>query len=120
MDDMMGYGIMPTGKELQRKAYRKVLREYQAYKRKVLCRMSREEAWEECGHIHFFCCAREYFELNERIPEGYLYLVIALNFPIQAMWEMYLQKECLYYQTWDGIEEILEEMLLKWRRPMAG
>ena len=40
--------------------------------------------------------------------------------PIQAMWQFYLKYEHTMSLTWEGIEELLEGMLLEWRMPEAG
>lgn len=104
----------------RKRAYRKVLKEFQNYKRKVMYRMSRNEIWNACGKIHFYSCIKEYFELNDRISQAYLELVLAEPSPVRMLWETYLQEESLRYQTWDEIDELLENVLLKWRAPMAG
>ena len=36
------------------------------------------------------------------------------------MWQLYLKREPLQYETWDGIEELLEELFLGFRMPEAG
>jgi len=104
----------------RKKAYRKVLREFQNYKRKSVRRMSRKEVWNACGRIHFYNCIKEYFELNDQIPQEYLDLVLAEPLPIRMLWEAYLQEESLRYQTWDEINELMETVLLAWKLPAAG
>lgn len=106
--------------EKRKKAYRKVLKEFQHYKRKVMYRLSREEAWNSCGRIHFYNCIKEYFELNGQIPQAYLELVLMEPSPVRMLWEAYLKEEDLGYQTWDEINELLENALLKWNLPAAG
>ena len=79
-----------------------------------------EEIWESCGRIHFYCCVRDYFAYNPEIPPEYLMIVSAIQEPVSAMWQLYLKLSSLQYETWEGIEEILDELLLSWRLPQAG
>lgn len=102
------------------RAVRKVLRECGRYKKRMLTKMSKEEIWESCGRIHFYCCVREYFAYNPEIPPEYLMIVSAIQEPVSAMWQLYLKLSSLQYETWEGIEEILDELLLSWRLPQAG
>lgn len=104
----------------QKKAYRKILREFRRYKRRLLTSSTKEEIWEACGKIHFYCCLKEYFQYNSKIPRGYLCLVMEAAEPIQAIWQFYLKDEHTMYLTWEGIEELLEGMLLEWKMPEAG
>ena len=95
------------------------MKEFQIYKRKVIYRMSNEEAWNACGKIHFYNCIKEYFELNDQISQAYLELVLKEPMPVQMLWEIYLRQDYLRYQTWDEIDELLEAALLGWRLPTA-
>ena len=38
----------------RKKAYRKILREYQKFKRKLIYRSEKEVLWESCNKIHFY------------------------------------------------------------------
>ena len=40
--------------------------------------------------------------------------------PIETMWRLYLKKEFLGYQTWQEIDELLDEIIMTWNRPLAG
>ena len=104
----------------QKKAYRKVLRVFRHYRRKALGSYSGKEIWEACGRIHFYCCVKEYFQYNPEIPQGYLCLILAIPKPIESMWQFYLKHESTEYLTWEGLEALLEGMLLAWELPQAG
>lgn len=93
----------------QKKAYRKILREFRRYKRKQMISSTKEEIWEACGKIHFYCCLKEYFQYKQDIPRGYLCLVLELAEPISAMWQFYLREEHTMYLTW-------RELMNCWRR----
>lgn len=101
-------------------AYRKILREFRRYRRKMLFSSSKEEIWEACGRIHFYCCVKEYFQYNTEISEGYLCLMLEMAEPIDSMWRFYLKNEDADYLTWEGPDRLLERMLLEWKRPAVG
>lgn len=104
----------------RKKAYRKILREYQKFKRKLIYRSEKEVLWESCNKIHFYSSIREYFELNEKIPEVCLDFIMTDSRPIETMWRLYLKKEFLGYQTWQEIDELIDEIIMTWNRPLAG
>ena len=43
----------------RKKAYRKILREYQKFKRKLIYRSEKEVLWESCNKIHFYSSIRD-------------------------------------------------------------
>lgn len=105
---------------VQRKARYRVKKEYVRFKRRLMCRGTKEEVWNACRKIHFFECLREYFDFNARIPEKYLELAAAEPELMERAWRLYLREERLEYGTWTEIEELLEELLMRWRVPAAG
>lgn len=106
--------------DIRKKAWKRVQGEYQRFKRKVMYRFSKEEVWDASSRIHFYQTVKEYFELNDRIPDKYLILILAEAHPLAAMWQTYLEKEQLGYQTWSEIDELLEDMISNFKLPIAG
>ncbi len=89
------------------RAVRKDFRRFHA----SMCRKPQTEVWEECGRIHFYCCLKEYFDYNEKIPMRYYALLYTSRRPIYTLWETYLKYEALNYTTWEGIDGIMEALL---------
>lgn len=106
--------------DLRRRAQKCVEKEYGRFKKKMVYKSSREEVWEACAKIHFYLCMKEYFELNDRIPEEYLELAQAEPELIEKAWRTYLADERLEYRTWTEIDRLLEEVFLKWKLPLAA
>ena len=94
-------------------AKRKILNEYEAYKKDVIRCNNPEIIWDLCIRIAFFSCVAEYFEFNEAIPEPFLQVVEKSVHPIYAMWTEYLKNEELQYARWEDIEMILKQMAEK-------
>lgn len=89
---------------------KKVLDEFDAYKKDVLKCNNPEVVWDLCNRIAFFSCVAEYFEFMETIPEEYLEVLDKHIHPIYAMWTEYLKYEQLRYAKWEDIENILHQM----------
>ena len=106
--------------KLRSKAKRKINQEFQRYKRAVMMYEPKVNVWESSHKIHFYCCIREYFHLNPKIPNVYLELAVKEYGLIQSMWNVYLKHEELQYYTWEGIEDILEHILLEWKIPQTA
>lgn len=106
--------------KIRKRVVKKIRREFQGFKRKMFRCSSKEELWEACGKIHFYSCIMEYFELNERIPKGYLELVLKEPCFIEQAWKTFLKYETLHYQTWEDIDKLIEEMLMGWKLPLAA
>ena len=102
------------------RANKKIQKEFVKYKRKVMRHYSKEQLWKESTRISFYQCISEYFEYQNYIAEGYLSLVLSVDSPIAALWQAYLQEECLGFYTFDEIEQLLERILLSWNLPMAS
>lgn len=92
------------------KVKKKVLDEFEEYKKDVLKYSSPEMVWDLCNRISFFSCMAEYFEYMEVIPEEYLKVLEKHAHPIYAMWTEYLKYEQLRYAKWEDIEYILYQM----------
>jgi len=105
---------------IQKKARRKIFREFYVFKRTVRRSFSFEEIWNGCQKIRFYSAVKEYFEYNEEIPKAYMELVVKEKEPIRKMWETYLKDGSLRSDTWEDLDGILEAMLLKWGMPAAG
>lgn len=106
--------------KLQKRAVKKIQREFQSFKRKTISSSSKAEVFEACAKIHFYSCIKEYFELNSRIPKGIFELALKQPGLIEAAWRMYLKSDKYGYQTWEEIDELLEDMLMGWKLPLAG
>lgn len=105
---------------LQKRARTKIGREFSRFKRTSMFRMTKEEIWDTCHRIHFYCSVYEYFCMNTEIPTLYLELAVSDPALMQTMWGIYLRKETLQYQTWEDIEEILEQVVLHWKGKRAA
>lgn len=105
---------------LRRKAKRRIEREYQRFRKTKLIHATKTEIWNLSHKIYFYSSIREYFDINGAIPGIYLELASVEPALIHMMWEMYLKEERLQFQTWEGIEEILEQVLLSWKVPSAA
>lgn len=99
---------------LRRKAKHKIRREFQRFKRKCIYRMTKQELWDACEKVHFYCCVQEYFDLKDQIPAVYLKLVLTEPLFLDFFWRFYLQTEKKRYQTWEELEVLLDAALLAW------
>lgn len=108
--------------DLRKKEGHKVERELACFKRRMLYRNSREDIWNACGKIHFYCCLNEYFLFNEKIPTVYLELAVLTPGFLDLVWKVYLNADTDHsgYQTWEEIDRLLEAVLMQWNLPLAG
>lgn len=107
-------------RSLRKKAQKKILKEFQIFKRKTIYRLSKEQVWSKCHKIHFYCCIKEYFELKEYIPKAYLELVMAEPSFLELLWFAHLKREGTLFRTWDEIESLIDSVLVDWSQLVAG
>ena len=100
---------------LQKKARRKIAREFRKFRRTTLLYASKQEIWHDASKISFMDAVTNYFEYNDNISEAYLKLAIIEPAILQLMWQVYIKDQRLDCWSWDGINEILEKVLLSWR-----
>ena len=94
-------------REAEKENIRAAAREYGTFKRQTMQR-NRKSIWRDSGKIHFYYTVMEYFWCcQDRNGWGVLE---GITLPVQAMWNCYLKYEHLEYATWQGIEQILEQM----------
>lgn len=100
---------------LERKVKRKILKEFRKFRKITLLYATKPDIWQSANKISFMESARDYFEYNELIPEPYLKLALVEPALLQLMWQEYLKDSYADYMTWDGLDAILETVLLKWK-----
>lgn len=100
---------------LERKAKRKISREFRKFRRTTLLYATKIDLWNSSTKITFFDSVHEYFEYNEEIPDAYLKLAVIEPALMHLLWQAYQKDESLDFCTWEGISEILERVLLSWR-----
>ena len=74
----------------------------------------KSEIYHSCNKIQFFESLYEYFMTSE-LTEGCLGICHGQENLIGALWDLYLKREDIRIDTWQGIEELLgafEETLL--------
>lgn len=93
------------------KVVKKVVKEFNAYKKRLLFRNSKRNIFEKCNKIHFYCCVKEYFEENPNIPPLYIQVANNTDQFIEIAWRYYLKFEDLHYSTWWELERIFRRMV---------
>jgi hypothetical protein len=90
---------------------RSVTAEYELFKYRTLS-ASRQEIFDRCNEIRFYCCVWEYFQYAEDIKEEYVYACLKLRgHVIAVLYQLYLDTESLSYERWDDIIELLDALV---------
>ena len=92
---------------------RKVIHEFEDYRRDIIKQNDCELIWDLCNRIAFYNCVVEYFEETEEIPEEFMEVVAGMTYPIYIMWTVYLKDENLQFAKFEDIENILRKIARK-------
>lgn len=93
--------------------------EHEAFKRSMLT-LPKETLYDACSKIGFYECLHEYFQYSSQISPEFVQNLRECETPIALLWELYLQREELRADTWEGIEEMLRLLAQEHRMKRAG
>lgn len=82
------------------KNFEKIKKEYENFRKEVLL-LSKEEIFEEVFTIHFYKTIYEYLEFNEK--------KISNKMNLAELFEFYKKSEYLHYNTYEDIEDLIDE-----------
>jgi hypothetical protein len=86
-------------------------KEFELFKYKTLSG-SRQELFDRCNEIRFYCCIWEYFEYAEEIRKEHMEACLKCgDSVIAALYQVYMDTEYLRCERWEDIMEILEVLV---------
>jgi hypothetical protein len=89
---------------------RSVEKEFELFKYRTLS-SSRQEIFQQCNVIRFYCCIYEYFEYAEDIRQEHINACLKCgDSVISALYGIYLEREYLRYERWEDILELLNAL----------
>lgn len=93
------------------KVIRSVENEFELFKYKTLS-TTRQEIFDRCNEIRFYCCIWEYFEYAEDISQEHINACIKCGDNVIAtLYQLYMDIEYLRYERWENIIELLEVLV---------
>jgi hypothetical protein len=90
---------------------RSVETEFELFRYKTLS-ASRQEIFDRCNEIRFYCCIWEYFQYAEDIKEEYICACLKVrDHVMETLYHLYMENEYLRYERWDDIIELLDALV---------
>lgn len=89
--------------------------EHELFYYKMLSRPPKE-IYESCSIIRFYDTVWEYFQYKEELEQEHIDACLKENGILQALYDIYLQKEHLRIDTWEDIEELLDNEADRWKQ----
>lgn len=84
----------------------KVANEYKLFYYSIM-EKDKKEIFELCSKIKFYTCVSEYFEWKEDIDKKAVKSLKDINYPMEELWQYYLDHEYIAASSWDDIDELL-------------
>ena len=94
----------------ERELIKRIETELLLFKYKTLSK-SNVEIYDNCNVIRFYHCIYEYFMYAENLRENHVLACLKQDNVIARLYELYLEREYLKCDTWEGIEEILNTFI---------
>lgn len=92
--------------EKERNLRKKIEKERELFHYKMLASPA-AEIYEACSKIRFYECFYEYFQYVEHMEKGLVEVCLEEQDLMEALWDLYLEREYLKCDTWEEMEEIL-------------
>ena len=89
----------------------KVEQEVESYRKEVIEQYSKEELWEHCYQIFFYCSIEAYIEEQEELPLEVVEMLEQMEHPIAELWQLYLKEEGISFLSWGDIESMFQRIV---------
>ena len=89
----------------------KVEQELESYRKEVIEQYSKEELWEHCYQIFFYCSIETYVEEQEELSLEVVEVLEQMEHPIAELWQLYLKEEGISFLSWEDIEIMFQRIV---------
>ena len=89
----------------------KVAKEFESYRKEAIDHQSKEELWEHCYQIFFYCSIEAYIEEREELPLEVVAVLEQMEHPIAELWQLYLKEEGISFLSWGDIEIMFQRIV---------